>query len=558
MWLFRAIGGRCEMATSARNGEVIESRKAPTATPDLRRPRLARERRGPVRAPRQEGRTAALTSGSGSRRTACGPSFLYPRPMAVDRLLPTARPATCRSRPRHRRQGARSRSSPSTTAGTYPEGLRDARRPGLLSLPYPEEQGGGGQPYEVYLQVLEELAAAGPLSRRGQRAQLRATRSPPSAPTSRRSAGCRDMLGASCSAAYSLSEPQAGSDAAALVQGRARPRRLPHHRHQGMDHPRGQGRLLHAVRPHRRGLTRHLLLPRAGPRRRADVRQARAQDGPARGPDDHRALRRRAASTPTGCIGDEGQGLHRVQRTRLRPARHRRRRHRAGAGRTRRGRRLRPGARGVRQARSSTTRGSASCSPTWRRPSTRPARPTSTPPAGATPAALQPRRQRGQARRDRRRHEGHHRRRAGARRLRLHARLPGRALHARGQDHADLRGHQPDPAARHQPRAGATDEFMAAAGLPWVEDDDAPVPTRPGSACRRRTLTIPAQETVPYVAEEWRGAIVTIERGSVDLVACGAAAVGLSRTRSCSSKASLWSAPQPRRRGPVLVALSRR
>ena len=43
---------------------------------------------------------------------------------------------------------------------TYPEGvfkvLADA---GLLGLPYSEEFGGGGQPYEVYLQVLEELAA---------------------------------------------------------------------------------------------------------------------------------------------------------------------------------------------------------------------------------------------------------------------------------------------------------------------------------------------------------------------------------------------------------------
>src|SRR3546814_1617838 len=29
-------------------------------------------------------------------------------------------------------------------------------RTGLLGLPYPEEFGGGGQPYEVYLQVLEE------------------------------------------------------------------------------------------------------------------------------------------------------------------------------------------------------------------------------------------------------------------------------------------------------------------------------------------------------------------------------------------------------------------
>lgn len=30
---------------------------------------------------------------------------------------------------------------------------------GLLSLPYPEEYGGGAQPYEVYLQVLEEIGA---------------------------------------------------------------------------------------------------------------------------------------------------------------------------------------------------------------------------------------------------------------------------------------------------------------------------------------------------------------------------------------------------------------
>ena len=30
---------------------------------------------------------------------------------------------------------------------------------GLLSLPYPEEYGGGGQPYEVYLQVVEEIAS---------------------------------------------------------------------------------------------------------------------------------------------------------------------------------------------------------------------------------------------------------------------------------------------------------------------------------------------------------------------------------------------------------------
>jgi len=56
-----------------------------------------------------------------------------------------------------------------------------------------------------------------------------------------------------------------------------------------------------------------------------------------------------------------------------------------------------------------------------------------------------------------------------------------------------------------------------AVGLPSVEDDDAPVPTRPGPAFRRRSVTIRAQETVPYVADDWRDAIVMIERGSVDL-----------------------------------------
>ena len=53
----------------------------------------------------------------------------------------------------------------------------------------------------------------------------------------------------------------------------------------------------------------------------------------------------------------------------------------------------------------------------------------------------------------RRGHVGDHRRGAVARRLRLRERLPGRADDARRQDHPDLRGHQPDPAHGHGPPA---------------------------------------------------------------------------------------------------------
>ena len=39
------------------------------------------------------------------------------------------------------------------------EVIRTIGRAGLLGLPYPEEDGGAAQPYEVYLQVLEILAS---------------------------------------------------------------------------------------------------------------------------------------------------------------------------------------------------------------------------------------------------------------------------------------------------------------------------------------------------------------------------------------------------------------
>jgi alkylation response protein AidB-like acyl-CoA dehydrogenase len=90
-------------------------------------------------------------------------------------------------------------------------------RMSLLGLPYPEELGGSAQPYEVYLQVIEELSRAWltvgigvsvhalacfPLARFGTDVQ--------------RARWLPEMLGGELLGAYCLSEPDSGSDAGAL------------------------------------------------------------------------------------------------------------------------------------------------------------------------------------------------------------------------------------------------------------------------------------------------------------------------------------------------------
>jgi alkylation response protein AidB-like acyl-CoA dehydrogenase len=102
---------------------------------------------------------------------------------------------------------------------TYPEGVfAQLGAAGLLSLPQPEEWGGGGQPFEVYLQVLEEIAA-----RWAAVAVAVSVHSLSCHPLlafgtdQQRERWLPGMLSGEQIGAYSLSEPQAGSDAAALL-----------------------------------------------------------------------------------------------------------------------------------------------------------------------------------------------------------------------------------------------------------------------------------------------------------------------------------------------------
>lgn len=102
--------------------------------------------------------------------------------------------------------------------GQFPRDVfRVLGKAGLLGLPFPAEYGGGGQPYEVYLQVLEELGARWysiaigvsvhalscfPLAMYGTPGQ--------------RSRWLPELLGGDMLGAYCLSEAHAGSDPAAM------------------------------------------------------------------------------------------------------------------------------------------------------------------------------------------------------------------------------------------------------------------------------------------------------------------------------------------------------
>ncbi|HEX6449257.1 MAG TPA: acyl-CoA dehydrogenase family protein [Trebonia sp.] len=90
-------------------------------------------------------------------------------------------------------------------------------RSGLLGLPYPEKWGGSGVGYEVYLQVLEEIAAAWMTVGVGLSVHTMSSYALATAGTDeQREEWLPAMLGGDLLGAYALSEAQAGSDAAAL------------------------------------------------------------------------------------------------------------------------------------------------------------------------------------------------------------------------------------------------------------------------------------------------------------------------------------------------------
>jgi alkylation response protein AidB-like acyl-CoA dehydrogenase len=138
--------------------------------------------------------------------------------MAVDRLLPTQESEDLLELTREiADKELAPRVEEHERAETYPEGLfATLGEAGLLGLPYPEDVGGGGQPYEVYLQVLEELAA-----RWAAVAVATSVHSLSCFPlftfgTEEQKQRLPEMLAGGLIGGYSLSEPQAGSDAAAL------------------------------------------------------------------------------------------------------------------------------------------------------------------------------------------------------------------------------------------------------------------------------------------------------------------------------------------------------
>ncbi|GGQ26980.1 alkylation response protein AidB-like acyl-CoA dehydrogenase [Actinomadura coerulea] len=110
------------------------------------------------------------------------------------------------------------RAADAERTGTFPrEVFTTLGRAGLLTLPYPEEFGGGAQPYEIYLQVLEEIGTA--WASVGVGVSVHALSCFPLfafGTDEQRARWLPGMLSGESLGAYCLSEAHAGSDPAAM------------------------------------------------------------------------------------------------------------------------------------------------------------------------------------------------------------------------------------------------------------------------------------------------------------------------------------------------------
>ncbi|WP_449350204.1 acyl-CoA dehydrogenase [Streptomyces shaanxiensis] len=140
-------------------------------------------------------------------------------PQPVDRQLPTDEARDLISLVRDIAQHEIvPRAAEQEDAGHFPrEVFTLLSRTGLLGLPYDSEHGGADQPYEVYLQVLEELAAARLTVGLGVSVHTLASYALATYGTKEQQVEhLPAMLGGGLLGAYCLSEPSSGSDAASL------------------------------------------------------------------------------------------------------------------------------------------------------------------------------------------------------------------------------------------------------------------------------------------------------------------------------------------------------
>ncbi|MEU2624525.1 acyl-CoA dehydrogenase [Streptomyces sp. NPDC007157] len=140
-------------------------------------------------------------------------------PQPVERQLPTeeARDLISLVREIAQREIA-PKAAEEEDAGRFPrEVFTLLSESGLLGLPYDVEYGGGDQPYEVYLQVLEELAMARLTVGLGVSVHTLASYALAAYGTKQQQVEhLSAVLGGGLLGAYCLSEPASGSDAASL------------------------------------------------------------------------------------------------------------------------------------------------------------------------------------------------------------------------------------------------------------------------------------------------------------------------------------------------------